>query len=122
MRYTHPSKFRNEWAEVDGIKFRSKKEAHRYQELKLLKLANKIFNLEMQKQIILQPAFKSIDKIWGNQMAVKYVADFCYFDMDIEKNVIEDVKGFRTDLYLIKRKLLLFKLQSMNDTVFREVV
>ena len=36
-----------------------------------------------------------------------YIADFVYKDKD-GKTIVEDTKGFRTETYLIKRKLMLF--------------
>jgi hypothetical protein len=38
---------------------------------------------------------------------VKYIADFTYFD-DTKGGefIIEDVKGFKTDVYKIKKKLM----------------
>ena len=37
---------------------------------------------------------------------VTYIADFVYTDAD-GQTIVEDTKGFRTDAYIIKRKLLL---------------
>ena len=39
---------------------------------------------------------------------VSYKADFVYFDIGLNKCVVEDTKGFRTKDYIIKRKLMLF--------------
>ena len=36
-----------------------------------------------------------------------YIADFTYFDVNIDEYVVEDTKGFRTTDYKIKRKLML---------------
>ena len=43
-----------------------------------------------------------------NDEAVKYVADFTYTDANTGYFVVEDVKGFRTKDYIIKRKLMLW--------------
>ena len=40
-------------------------------------------------------------------LACKYVADFVYTDVETGETVVEDTKGFRTDVYKIKRKLML---------------
>ena len=52
------NKYRNIKTEVDGIKFDSKREAQRYQELKLLEKGGVISNLELQPKFELLPANK----------------------------------------------------------------
>lgn len=89
---------------VDGIMFHSKKEAKRYQELRLLEKAGKISNLETQVRYTLIPK----DELGR---AVEYVCDFGYYEQQPDKIplwqwVIEDVKGFRTDVYKLKRRML----------------
>lgn len=88
------AKYRNQRVEVDGIAFASKKEARRYAELKLLERAGEICGLQLQVRYPL--------KVLG-QLVTTYVADFQYVDAD--GLVVEDVKGFRTDLYKVKAKL-----------------
>lgn len=81
--------------EVDGIVFASKKEARRYQELKLLQKAKKIHMLE------LQPKFPIVI----NKVKVcTYIADFEY--MENGYRIIEDVKGIKTPVYRLKKKLV----------------
>jgi len=89
------SKYRNIKTVVDGIKFDSKKEAKRYQELKLLEKAGEITDLE------LQPRFNLI--VNGKKICA-YIADFRYTSRD--KTIIEDVKGMRTPIYKLKKKLM----------------
>ena len=81
---------------VDGKKFDSKKEAKRYQELKLLEQSNEIKELELQVPFIL------IDKSEYGRV-IKYIADFVYIRDG--KQVVEDCKGFRTDVYRLKKRL-----------------
>lgn len=83
---------------VDGIAFDSKKEAKRYQELKLLERGGVISDLDYQVK------FELIPKQEGERPCY-YVADFVYTENG--KKVVEDVKGFRTDVYKLKRKLML---------------
>lgn len=59
--------------EVDGIKFDSKHEAKRYQELRLLEQAGEITNLCLQVPFELIPKSK-----YG--MPIRYIADFTYND------------------------------------------
>lgn len=54
-----------------------------------------------------QTAFVVIPKV-GKEREVKYIADFTY--RDSEGNfIVEDAKGFRTDVYKIKKKLMLWR-------------
>ena len=90
------SKYGNKRTEVDGIWFHSKKEAKRYQELMLLQAAGEI------QDLVLQPSFKLI--VRGGEVVGKYYGDFKY---RIGKQVvIEDVKGARTDLYKLKKRIV----------------
>ena len=92
-------KYHNQKTIIDGIEFDSKKEANRYLELKLLQKANKISNLRIQVPFVL------IEKSnYGR--AIKYIADFVYYDNDAKNDVIEDTKGYRTDVYKLKKRLL----------------
>ena len=100
------SKYGAEKTVVDGIEFDSRKEAHRYAELKLLLMTKKIVNLEMQKKFVLIPSQKIDGKMVERECS--YVADFAYTDCDTGKIVVEDTKGFRTKDYIIKRKLMLY--------------
>jgi len=80
---------------LDGIRFASKREAIRYQQLKLLEKAGKISLLQ------LQPRFDII--INGIKVGF-YKADFKY-EQD-GKIIIEDCKGYRTPIYRLKKKLV----------------
>lgn len=81
--------------EIDGIRFASKKEGRRYQELKLLEMAGEIENLE------LHPSFKI--EVNGEKVC-RYIADFRYREKGRE--IVEDAKGVRTPVYILKRKLM----------------
>lgn len=101
------SKYGNRKTVVDGIVFDSKKEAVRWQELRLLERAGEIHELQRQVPFILIPAQKDErGKVIEKQ--VKYIADFTYRGKD-HRLVVEDVKGVRTDVYRIKKKLLLYR-------------
>ena len=99
------SKYRNKPVIVNNIQFPSKREAKRYSELLLLERAGVIKNLEMQKSFELIPSQKINGKVV--ERPCKYVADFVYEENG--KTVVEDTKGMRTDKYIIKRKLMLYK-------------
>lgn len=99
----------------NGVTFDSVKEYKRYCELLLLVRAGAITDLKRQVEFELIPVQREPDrvgvrggKIKGKTIehAVKYVADFVYTENG--KTVVEDVKGYRTPEYKIKRKLLLY--------------
>lgn len=97
---------------VDGITFASKKEARRYQELRLLEKAGEISDLRCQVPYVLTARINPV-KVLEHRMfssederrafVGRYVVDFEYID---KKNgwTVEDVKGFRTPLYRWKAK------------------
>lgn len=89
-------KYRNVITEVDGIKFRSRKEARRYSELLLMKKAGAIRDLELQPRYPLE--------INGVKIGT-YVADFIYRDRS--GVVVEDTKGVKTKDYVMKKRLML---------------
>ena len=98
------NKYGNRKTVVDGITFDSRKEAKRYQELKLLEKAGDIKDLRRQVKYELIPSQKINGKVVERK--VEYVADFVYLQNgDI---VVEDTKGIRTKDYIIKRKLMLY--------------
>lgn len=87
---------------IDGITFDSKREAKRYQELKLLERAGAIRDLKRQVRYELIPAFDCDGK---HYRPTTYIADFVYTDVNTGKEVVEDCKGYRTDVYRLKAKL-----------------
>lgn len=112
-------KYKNRKVIVNGIKFDSKKEAKRYQELSLLEKAGAISDLQMQVKFLLIPAQYEIVERYGKkgqrlqsgtkciEKECSYYADFVYNQGN--KTIVEDTKGFKTPEYIIKRKLMLFK-------------
>lgn len=84
---------------ADGIKHDSRKEARRWVELTLLQRAGEISDLKRQVK------YELIPKQEGER-AVTYIADFVYTDKKTGSTVIEDCKGFKTDVYKLKKKLL----------------
>ena len=111
------SKYKNVKVVIDGIKFDSKKEARRYEELKLLQLGGKVSNLELQPKFELQMGFRDINT-GKKERAINYIADFQYRD-EVGNLIVEDVKGMKTDVYKLKRKMFLAKYQ--DEIIFREI-
>lgn len=89
-----------------GYVFDSKTEFTRWCELRLLERAGKISDLRRQVKYVLIPAQKDA-KGKSLERECAYIADFVYFDLRLNYEVVEDTKGFRTDAYRIKRKLML---------------
>lgn len=88
----------------DGQSFDSRKEANRWWQLKLMERAGLISNLKRQVKRELIPAQYIDGKCV--ERAVTYTSDFEY-DQGV-RHIVEDVKGMRTDKYIIKRKLMLY--------------
>jgi hypothetical protein len=86
---------------VDGIKFDSKAESRRYEELKLLELVGRISGLELQKKFILaEPCV-----VKGRKRPARYyIADFVYIENG--EQIVEDSKGVVTPMYSFKRHLM----------------
>lgn len=100
------SKYGNRITEINGIRFASKREAMRYRELALLEMAGEIRDLQLQYPFELIPAIKEKGKVIAR--AVKYIADFVYYDRD-GNLVVEDAKGMQTDVYKLKKKIVRWK-------------
>lgn len=100
------SKYKNQKVLVNGIRFASKKEANRYIELKWLEKTNKIKELELQKKFELQPSYKIENH---TIRPICYYADFYYYDILKGKYIVEDTKGYRTEVYKLKKKLFEYK-------------
>lgn len=93
------SKYRAKKTTVDGITFDSKREAERWTELKILQRAGVISQLKRQVKFDLVPP-------QAGERGVDYYADFTYLQNG--HLVVEDAKGMKTPVYIIKRKLMLW--------------
>lgn len=100
------NKYKNKKVIYDGIKFDSKREMAFYVKLKLLEEKGKIKELELQKTYELQPSFKVNSKTYRK---ITYKADFSYVSTEDDKLHIVDTKGFRTEVYKLKRKMFAYK-------------
>ena len=94
------SKYGNEQTEYDGRKFDSKAEKDRYVTLSTWQSLGAIEGLECQKKYVLCKGR------WNNgkPFSISYIADFVYI-LDGE-TVVEDVKGYKTEVYELKKKLM----------------
>lgn len=88
------NKFNAQRTEMDGRTFDSKAESVRYAELRLREQAGEISNLRCQVKF----------PIAVNGVHVcDYIADFTYYADG--QFVVEDVKGMKTPVYRLKKKL-----------------
>ncbi len=84
----------------DGQVFDSVKEYQRWGELKILQRAGVISKLRRQV------TYELIPKQQGER-ACNYIADFVYVN-DKGETVVEDSKGYKTEVYRLKKKLMLW--------------
>lgn len=107
----------------DGLVFDSQKEAQRYGVLKLLERAGEIQDLQRQVRFTLIPEQRMPDTLGPKggrrkgmvmEKACTYLADFVYTENG--KTIVEDCKGHKTEVYRIKKKLMLW----VHDISIRE--
>lgn len=111
-------KYGNKKITVDGVTFDSRKEYLRWCELCLLEKAGQIADLQRQVKYELIPAqyeeYERYSTKTGKRLKngircvekeCSYIADFVY--RQDGQTVVEDTKGYKTEAYIIKRKLML---------------
>lgn len=97
-----------------GLKFDSKAEHRHWLHLAALANAGKIMDLRRQVPFELAPAVV----IQGRKKrALRYIADFVYVDSETGEQVVEDVKGASTDVWRLKRHLMV----SVHGIEVREI-
>lgn len=99
-------KYRNRKVTMHGEVYDSVKEARRHSDLKMLERAGKIIDLKRQVKFELIPTQRDSQTGKVLERSVSYIADFTYYENG--RYIVEDVKGFRTPEYRIKKKLLLW--------------
>lgn len=94
-------KYRNTPTTLDGLAFHSKREAKRYQALKLLEASGAIRHLELQTKYRIEV---------NGVLICTYTADFRYAEFNRKEQrwdlIVEDVKGFANDRWPMKKKLM----------------
>lgn len=91
------SKYGNKRTIIKGIEFHSKKEGFRYLELCSLVKSGNIKDLRLQVKY----EFEKNGRVFSS-----YKADFVYFDIKKGVYIVEDVKGYRTDMYRLKKNMM----------------
>lgn len=118
MSWRGRRKFGNKKVTIDGMEFDSKSEGEYYLVLKKRQEEGEISNLRMQVPYVLIPKImgekvkhlKTKDKLvpYVKQSEIKYIADFVYWDNFFEEEIIVDVKGCKTDVYKLKKAMMLY--------------
>ena len=99
---------------MKGKVYDSKKEANRAFELEMLAKYGKIKNLQKQVPFVLQEGY--VNKHGKKVRPITYIADFTYVEDGVL--IVEDTKGFETDVFKIKRKMLEYKYPDIEFRVF----
>ena len=82
---------------AQGIVFDSTLEMRHYLQLKRMEAAGGIDDL--RRQVVYHLYVKGIH-------VCRYLADFTYLDLSSGKQVVADAKGVRTELYILKKKMM----------------
>ena len=99
-------KYNNVKESYGNIKFDSKKERERFEELIFMREQGLISNLKLQHNFTLREGYTTPE---GERIrGTVYKADFTYYD-DRGNFIIEDVKGVPTDVYKLKKKMMMDK-------------
>lgn len=116
------SKYNAARIEYEGVKFDSRKELRFYLYLKDLEKEKIIKDIKRQVKFELQEKFKRGNK---TVRSINYIADFTCVVLDVDRfksaigcnneeikenqTVILDTKGYKTEVYKIKYKLMLYR-------------
>lgn len=103
------SKYGNVKVTINGITFDSGKEADRYLVLKSKEAAGEISHLELQPKFYLYGAKGPVlirSKGYPNGRRAVWKGDFAYFCSIRNKRICEDVKGFRTQIFILKKAVV----------------
>ena len=114
LRYRSGNKFGNRKTHAFGKVFDSQAEANRYGDLRMLKKAGEICDLECQPKFELQEKFERHGKKYR---AITYRADFQYTEVGSGKVKVEDVKGYATEAFKIKALLFRYKYPDIEFVV-----
>ena len=108
------NKYRNRKVKRDGMVFDSVKEYNRWKKLKWLEEIGEIYDLRRQVKYVLIPTQYSDTELTKSgrpkvvEREVTYIADFVYKDAEYGVEIVEDVKGVKTQEYILKRKMMLY--------------
>lgn len=110
-------KYNAEPTMYDGIRFDSRAECRRYQQLLYLQQSGEIRGVQLQPSYELVPAFT--DSAGIKRRGIVYRGDFSYRDQ-YGRLVVEDVKGMITPVFRLKQKLFLWKYPDIELRIVSE--
>lgn len=102
-----PSKYKAKKTEYNGIIYDSKKEAKRAIELDFFQKNGIITGLQRQVKFSWIETH-TLEKCSSLEIKFKrsYIADFVYFDIEKQIEIVEDIKGYKTEVYKKKKKIV----------------
>jgi hypothetical protein len=112
------NKYHAQVCTVDGIRFDSRKEARRYERLKILAVAGEIYDLELQPEFAI-----TVLELWRPEGQMihcgRFRADFRYVETQTGEVVIEDTKSppTRNTAYRLRKRLV----EAIHGVTIREV-
>lgn len=104
------NKYHNKKCKYKGMTFDSKKERDFYIMFEKMQKNGQISDLKRQVKYELQPGFVFKDR---KIRAINYIADFTYIYNG--KLHIVDTKGVRTDVYNLKKKMMMYKGYEIEE-------
>lgn len=108
------NKYHAQKTAVNGVEYDSKWEAERAYQLFAMQRAGQIKNLQRQVKFVLQDGY--VNNKGEKIRPICYLADFQYTDNE-GRQIVEDTKGVRTEVFKIKKKLFEAKFK---DYIFVE--
>ena len=111
------NKYHNRVIKIGSERFHSMKELRRWNELLLLAENGVISDPQREVKFVLIPAQREEETVTPRgktrpgkviERELCYYADFCYYTQDDGKFHVEDAKGMKTEVYKIKKKLMLY--------------
>ena len=106
MKIIKTNKYHNKKVFYGDILFDSQKECNYFYKLKLMEQVGMIKELKRQVPFELIPSYKRNGKTIRK---MQYIADFTYITTEDNKLHIVDTKGYRTEVYKLKKKLFEYK-------------
>lgn len=104
------NKYHNKKCFYKDMTFDSKKEKDYYIVLEMMLKNKQITDLKTQVKFELQQSFKFKEK---TIRSINYIADFTY--VKDGQLVIVDTKGYRTEVYKLKKKMMQYKGYDIKE-------
>lgn len=108
------SKYHNKKVFYGDILFDSKKECNYFYKLKLMEKTEMIKDLKRQVPFELIPTYKINNR---TVRKMQYIADFTYITTNDNKLHIVDTKGYRTEVYKLKKKIFEYKYKMEIEEI-----